>query len=273
MKELRGAAAHLREACELVPRVAIVLGTGVRAVEDAVEVHASFEFADIPGFPCPSLDFHEGKLVLGLLESVPVAMLVGRAHRYEGHALDSIVDPIRVVRLLGANTLITTGACGGLDPSLRLGDLVLIRDHLNLTGESALAGPNLDEFGPRFPDMSAPYDEGLAGATRDSAVALGIPLREGVYAGVVGPQLSTRAEYAMLRTLGADVVGMSTVQEVLVARHAGMRVLTVPFVTDLCFPDALEPIDIARIMQVAAEADPKIESLIRAVLRTLAPAE
>lgn len=273
MDGLRESVAYIRDRSAVVPRVALVLGTGVQALADAIRVHDVLEFSAIPGFPVPTLEFHRGRVLLGELDGVPVVALQGRAHRYEGHSLDSIVDPIRIVRLLGAEILVTTGACGGLDPAHELGDLVLVRDHLNLTGESALAGPNLDDLGPRFPDMSAPYDPTLAEIAREAARGLGIPLKDGVYAGVVGPQLSTRAEYAMLRTLGADVVGMSTVQEVLVARHAGMRVLTVPFVTDLCHPDALEPINVERIMRVAAEADPHIESLIRAVVRTAGSTE
>jgi purine-nucleoside phosphorylase len=198
-----------------------------------------------------------------------VVAMQGRFHRYEGYSLQQVTFPVRVLRALGADTLIVSNACGGMHPLWAAGDLMLICDHINLLGDNPLIGPNDDALGPRFPDMSAPYDPELRALAREVAVQQGIPLREGVYVAVQGPNLETRAEYRFLRTLGADVVGMSTVPEVIVARHGGMRVLGLSIITDQCLPDALEPASLAQILAVARVAEPKLTAVVRGVMARL----
>jgi len=202
-------------------------------------------------------------LLLGDLGGRPVVAMQGRFHRYEGYSLAQVTFPVRVLHALGASTLIVSNACGGMHPLWAPGDLVLLADHINLLGDNPLVGRNDERLGPRFPDMSAPYDPGLRSIARQAAVELGITLREGTYVAVPGPNLETRAEYRMLRTIGADVVGMSTVPEVIVANHEGMRVLGVSIITDQCLPDALEPADISRIIATAGRAEPSLTKLIR----------
>src|SRR6266496_5871330 len=193
----------------------------------------------------------------------------GRFHRYEGYTLAQIAFPVRVLRQLGAGTLIVSNACGGMHPLWSPGDLMLIADHINLLGDNPLVGPNDDRLGPRFPDMSEPYDAGLRAVARAVALERAIVLREGVYVAVPGPNLETRAEYRMLRALGADLVGMSTVPEVITAVHQGMRVLGLSIITDTCLPDALEPTSVEQIIAVARAAEPKLATLVRGVLEQL----
>lgn len=264
------AAAAVRARCALRPRAGIVLGTGLGGLGRAMSVEVEVAYADVPGFPVSTVAGHRGKLLLGTLEGVPVAVMQGRLHAYEGYSLRQVVFPVRVMRLLGADTLFVSAACGGMNPLWAPGDLVLLDDHVNLTGDSPLVGPNLDDLGPRFPDMSAPYDPGLRQEAAALALAQGIVLREGVYAALPGPQLETRAEYRMLRALGADVVGMSTVPEVVAARHMGMRVLAVAVVTDSCLPDALEEADPASIVATAEAAEPKLTRLVSGLVARLA---
>jgi len=261
------AAVRARSAFE--PRVGIVLGTGLGGLAGEIDVEAALDYRDIPGFPEPTVESHAGRLILGTIAGTAVAALQGRLHRYEGHVLDDVVFPVRVLRRLGATTLLVSGACGGINPAWGEGDLVLLDDHINLMGENPLIGPNDDAWGPRFPDMSEPYDRALQKLALAAAAELGIVLRRGVYAAVTGPNLETRAEYRMLRTVGADVVGMSTVPEVIVARHMGMRVLGVSIVTDLCDPDALEVADIERILDIAKNAEPHLTRLLGAVVGRL----
>lgn len=253
----------------LEPRVAILLGTGLGGMAGEIEVETEIPYEALPHFPLSTVESHAGRLLLGRLEGVPVVALQGRFHRYEGYTLQEVTFPLRVVRLLGPEILLMSGACGGLDPLMALGDLVLLDDQINLMGDTPLVGPNLDAFGPRFPDMSEPFDRALQKTALEVALRQGVRLQRGVYAAVVGPNLETRAEYRMLRTLGADVVGMSTAPEVIVARHMGMRVLGLYIVTDLCLPDALEPVDVATILRVAGEAEPTLSSILRDVVRHL----
>ena len=253
-----------------VPRVGIVLGTGLGGLAGAIDVQVSVPYPDLPHFPVSTVESHEGRLLLGTLEGVPVVAMQGRFHRYEGYSLQQIVFPIRVMKLLGADTLIVSAACGGMNPLWGPGDLVLLDDVINFMGSSPLVGPNLDELGPRFPDMSAPFDAVLQEVAQDVAMDARIALRRGVYVAVVGPQLETRAEYRMLRGMGADVVGMSTVPEVIAARHMGMRVLAVAIITDQCLPDALEEADVPTIIATAQAAEPELATLVRGVLGVLA---
>ncbi|MGH7476850.1 MAG: purine-nucleoside phosphorylase [Longimicrobiales bacterium] len=269
MAELQAAAAAVRQQSDVEPEVAIILGTGLGALAGQMDAAAEIPYAEIPHFPLATVETHSGRLLLGSLAGRRVAVLQGRFHRYEGYTLQQVVLPVRVLRLLGARALIVSNACGGMNPLWRAGELVLLDDHINLLGDNPLVGPNLDELGSRFPDMSEPYDLALQALAESVALELRIPLRRGVYAAVSGPNLETRAEYRMLRTLGADVVGMSTVPEVIAARHAGMRVLGLSIITDECFPDALEPADITTIIRIAAEAEPKLTALIAGVLQRM----
>ena len=269
MQPFRAALEEIQSHSKLRPRVAIVLGTGLGALAEAIEADVVVPYEEIPGFPLSTVESHSGRLLLGSLDGVPVVAMQGRFHRYEGYSFAQVTFPVRVMQMLGAETLVVLGACGGLAPLMSLGDLVLIDDHINLMGETPLVGRNLDELGPRFPDMSEPYDQGLQEKALRVAIEHDVRLQRGVYVAVVGPTLETRAEYRMLRRMGADVVGMSTVPEVIVARHMDMQVLGLSIVTDLCFPDALEPADVPTIIRTAAEAEPKLTAVIRDVVGEL----
>jgi len=266
LQRMEAATDAVRAHTAFEPRVGIVLGTGLGALADMIDVESTVPYDDIPGFPEPTVETHSGRLVLGTLGGTPVAAMQGRFHRYEGYTLQEVTFPIRVLKALGAGTLVVSNVSGGMNPLWDVGELVLIDDHINLLGDSPLIGPNVDELGPRFPDMSEPYDLALQGLARSAALELGIRLNRGVYVAVPGPQLETRAEYRMLRMLGADVVGMSTVPEVIVARHMDMRVLGLSIITDRCLPDALEPVDVARIIQAATAAEPHLTRLIERVV-------
>ena len=257
------AARVVRKRTSLKPDVGIILGTGLGGLADEIEVDTAIPYQEIPGFPLSTVETHAGRLLLGRLGNRPVVAMQGRFHRYEGYGLADVTFPVRVLRALGVGTLVVSNACGGMNPLWSPGDLVLLSDHINLLGDNPLVGSNDDRLGPRFPDMSAPYDPDLRAIARSAALELGIVLREGVYVAVPGPNLETRAEYRMLRTMGADVVGMSTVPEVIVAVHAGMRVLGISTITDQCLPDALEPADIGRIIATAGKAEPSLTRLIR----------
>jgi purine-nucleoside phosphorylase len=249
--------------------VAIILGTGLGALGEAITVEAAVEYADIPGFPLSTVESHSGRLLLGTLGGKRVAAMQGRFHRYEGYSLQQVTFPVRVLRELGARTLVVSNACGCMRADWNAGDIMLIADHINLLGDSPLIGANDDALGPRFPDMSEPYDESLRAIARAVASGRGIMLREGVYVAVAGPNLETRAEYRMLRTCGADVVGMSTVPEVIVAKHAGMRVLGFSMITDMCLPDSLEPATLDKILAVARAAEPNLTALVRGVMERI----
>lgn len=263
------AAAAVRARFARVPDVAIVLGTGLGGLTKAIDVEQVIEYGDIPEFPLSTVESHAGRLLCGQLAGKTVIAMQGRFHRYEGYSLQQVTFPVRVLRALGARTLVVSNACGGMHPLWEAGDLMLIADHINLLGDNPLLGRNDDRLGPRFPDMSEPYDAALRVTARAEAKRQGITLREGVYVAVTGPNLETRAEYRMLRTLGADVVGMSTVPEVIVAVHGGMRVLGVSIITDMCLPDALEPASLDKIIAVAAKAEPQLTSLITGVLERM----
>jgi len=268
-EDIRRAVDAVRARSSLAPAVGIILGTGLGGLAEEIMVEASVPYETIPGFPLSTVESHAGRLLLGRLGGKPVVAMQGRFHRYEGYSLAQVTFPVRVLHALGAQTLIVSNACGGMHPLWAAGDLVLLADHINLLGDNPLVGPNDDRLGPRFPDMSAPYAPELRALARDAARALGITLREGTYVAVAGPNLETRAEYRMLRAIGADVVGMSTVPEVIVAKHEGMRVMGVSIITDLCLPDALEPADIGRIIDTARQAEPSLTRLIRQVVERM----
>jgi purine-nucleoside phosphorylase len=263
------AADVVRGRSPLVPEIGIVLGTGLGGLAREIAVAAEVPYQGIPGFPLSTVETHAGKLLLGRLGGRPVVAMQGRFHRYEGYDLQQVTFPVRVMHALGARTLVVSNACGGMNPLWAPGDLVLLSDHINLLGDNPLVGPNDERLGPRFPDMSAPYDPGLRVLARAVALELGIVLREGVYVAVTGPNLETRAEYRMLRAIGADVVGMSTVPEVIVAGHQGMRTVGISIITDQCLPDALEPADIRRIIETAGRAEPQLTRLVTALVERL----
>lgn len=267
---VQSAAAVVRGRSALAPEVGIVLGTGLGGLAREIAVEAEMPYGEIPGFPLSTVETHAGKLLLGRLAGRPVVAMQGRFHRYEGYDLQQVTFPVRVLRALGARTLVVSNACGGMNPLWAPGDLVLLSDHINLLGDNPLVGPNDERLGPRFPDMSAPYHPDLRALARRVALELGIVLREGVYVAVAGPNLETRAEYRMLRALGADVVGMSTVPEVIVAGHEGMRTVGISIITDQCLPDALEPAEIERIIETAARAEPALTRLVTVLVERLA---
>jgi purine-nucleoside phosphorylase len=253
---------------KLRPKVGIILGSGLGAVAAAVSDAVKIPYESIPHFARSAAPGHAGQLVCGLLEGVPVVILEGRMHAYEGYPLAQITFPVRVIKRLGGDLLVVTNAGGGLNPLYRSGDVMVIDDHINLLGDNPLIGINDDRLGPRFPDMSAPYtpplvDAALATARRENFVA-----HRGVYVAVTGPNLETRAEYRFLRTIGADVVGMSTVPEVIVAVHSGMQVLGFSVVTDMCLPDALEVATVESILATARSAEPKLRAMILDAVRT-----
>jgi purine-nucleoside phosphorylase len=264
-----GAAEVIRGRSKLRPEVAIVLGTGLGALAGEIEVETAIPYGEIPGFPLSTVESHSGRLLLGRLAGRAVVAMQGRFHRYEGYELGQVTFAVRVLHALGATTLVVSNACGGMHPLWAPGELMLLSDHINLLGDNPLVGPNDDRLGPRFPDMSAPYDPALRALARAAALELGIVLREGVYVAVPGPNLETRAEYRMLRAMGADVVGMSTVPEVIVAVHQGMRVIGISIITDQCLPDALEPADIGRIIETATRAEPQLTRLVTTVVERL----
>lgn len=259
----------VRKHTPLRPEVAIILGTGLGGLANEIKVEASIPYQQIPGFPLSTVESHAGRLLLGRLEGRLVVAMQGRFHRYEGYDLATVTFPVRVMRALGAKVLVVSNACGGMNPLWSPGDLVLLSDHINLLGDNPLIGSNDDRLGPRFPDMSAPYDPELRALARSAALELGITLREGVYVAVPGPNLETRAEYRMLRAVGADLVGMSTVPEVIVAAHAGMRTMGISIITDQCLPDALEPADLGRIIATAGRVEPSLTRLIARVVERI----
>jgi purine-nucleoside phosphorylase len=264
---------YIRNRSDQQPLLGIVLGTGLGALVGDIEIDTSLDYEDLPHFPTSTVESHSGRLILGSLEGRPVVAMQGRFHYYEGYTMQQITFPIRVMQRLGIETLIVSNACGGMNPDYRRGDLMRIDDHINLLGDNPLCGANLDEFGPRFPDMSEPYDRRLGELADRVAREAGIDLHVGVYVAVAGPNLETRAEYRFLRAIGADVVGMSTIPEVIAARHGNTRVLGMSIVTDECFPDTLEPVDVETIIRVAGEAEPKLTELIRRTVRELDQAD
>lgn len=269
MIRIREAVAVVRAHTGLQPRVGIIMGTGLGGLAGEIDAEVALPYEEIPHFPLSTLETHPGRLILGQLGPTPVVAMQGRFHRYEGYSLQEVTFPVRVMRMLGAEVLVVSGISGGMNPLWGVGEMVLLDDHINLLGDNPLVGDNLDEFGPRFPDMSEPYDRGLQAMAERAALEAGIRLNRGVYVALTGPNPETRAEYRMLRGMGADIVGMSTVPEVIVARHMGMRVLGLSIITDQCLPDALEPVDVPAIIATAMEAEPRLTALIRAVVTEL----
>jgi purine-nucleoside phosphorylase len=265
--QIQASIASIQTRWNRVPHAGIILGTGLGSLTQKMKIQAEIPYEEIPHFVKSTVVSHAGKLVCGELEGVPVVAMQGRFHMYEGYPMKQITFPVRVMKALGAGLLVVSNASGGMNPYYRSGDLVVIEDHINLLGDNPLIGVNDDRLGPRFPDMSQPYtfelvDRALAVARRNDIVA-----HKGVFVAVAGPNLETRAEYRFLRGIGADIVGMSTVPEVIVAVHAGMRVLGLSIVTDMCLPDALEPANVEKIIATAADAEPRLTKVLLGVLK------
>lgn len=263
------AVGFIRQSWNGTPRVGLILGTGLGGLASQIDQEAVVNYGDIPHFPTSTVESHAGQLVCGTLSGVPIVAMEGRFHFYEGYTMQQVTFPVRVMKALGIDILIVTNAAGGMNPQYELADLMVIEDHINLLGDNPLIGVNDDNLGPRFPDMCEPYDRGLIGLTQETALELGIRTQQGVFVAVAGPNLETRAEYRMLRLIGADVVGMSTVPECIVAKHSGLRVLGLSIVTDMCLPDALEPVDLPKILEVAARGGERLSQLIPKVLEKI----
>ncbi|MBI2423235.1 MAG: purine-nucleoside phosphorylase [Candidatus Hydrogenedentes bacterium] len=267
--QIEEAAAAVRTACPLPPQIGIILGTGLGSLAKEIEGAHSIDYEDIPHFPHSTVDSHAGQLLLGTLAGKAVVALSGRFHAYEGYSLQKVSFPVRVAKALGISTLIVSNAAGGLNPQFSAGDLMIITDHINFMGDNPLIGPNDDRLGPRFPDMSEPYSRALIALAENTALELGISVRRGVYIACPGPCLETAAEYRMMRAMGADAVGMSTVPEVIVAIHAGLRVLGFSAITDECLPDALQPADIGKIIAIANAVEPQLTRLVEACIERI----
>ena len=248
------------------PVAGVVLGTGLGSLVEEIEVQVTLDYDEIPNFPKSTAVSHRGRLVCGRLHGVPIMAMEGRFHLYEGYSLKQITLPVRVMKAMGAELLIVSNACGGLNQYYRCGDIMVIDDHINLMGVNPLIGINDDRLGPRFPDMSEPYDRKLVETTMQVARQLDLQVHRGVFVAVSGPNLETRAEYRFLRQIGADVVGMSTVPEVIVAVHCGLPTVGFSIITDMCFPDSLEPADVNEIIKIANQSEPKLRALVMGVL-------
>jgi purine-nucleoside phosphorylase len=264
--KLQEATAAIKKAWNRVPHAGIILGTGLGPLVKEIHEEASLDYADIPHFLRSTATSHRGRLVCGELNGLPVMVMEGRFHKYEGYHLKEITFPVRVMKAMGADLLVVSNACGGLNPNYRSGDIMVIEDQINLMGDNPLFGINDDRLGPRFPDMCQPYDFGLIQRALRIARQNDIVAHQGVFVAVAGPNLETRAEYRFLRNIGADVVGMSTVPEVIVAVHCGMRTVGFSVITDMCLPDALEPANVEHIIGIANAAAPRLTKLVTGVL-------
>jgi purine-nucleoside phosphorylase len=267
MEQINEAVKYIRQHYSGTPEVGIVLGTGLGGLVTEITIEKEIAYNFIPHFPVSTVESHFGKLIFGSIGDKKVVAMQGRFHYYEGYSMSEITFPIRVMRLLGVQELYISNAAGGMNLSYQKGDLMIIDDHINMQPENPLAGPNLDDFGPRFPDMSAPYDVKMVKRAMEIAKEEGIRAHVGVYVSVAGPNLETRAEYRFLRTIGADVVGMSTVPEVIVANHMGLRTFAISVVTDMCDPDHLEPANVPDIIETAAKAEPKLTRILSRMIR------
>jgi purine-nucleoside phosphorylase len=259
----------IRKQTQMIPEVGIILGTGLGQLAQEIKIDHSIPYDKIPDFPVSTVESHQGRLIFGTLSGRKVVAMQGRFHYYEGYSAHQITLPVRVMKYLGIKLMIVSNACGGLNPLFSSGDLVIITDHINLLPENPLRGPNDESIGPRFPDMYNTYDKELVRLAEQVALEEKIPVRKGVYASVQGPNLETGAEYRFLRIIGADVVGMSTVPEVIVARHMGLRVVGISVVTDMGLPDALKPCSLKEIIETANRAEPNLTRLIKSLIAKL----
>ncbi|MEB0261306.1 MULTISPECIES: purine-nucleoside phosphorylase [unclassified Mucilaginibacter] len=254
---------------DFVPEAGIILGTGLGALVNEIEVEKQLMYSNIPDFPMSTLEFHSGKLIFGTLGGKKVVAMQGRLHYYEGYTMQQITFPVRVMKMLGIKTLFVSNASGSLNPDIKKGDLMVIEDHINLQPLNPLIGRNNEELGPRFPDMSEPYRHDLIEKGLSIAKANNITCHKGVYVAVTGPNLETRAEYKYLRIIGGDIVGMSTVPEVIVANHMGLPVFAISVITDEGFPEVLKPVSLEEILTVAREAEPKLTTILKELIAGL----
>lgn len=264
--QIDDACKHIRQQWDRTPHAGIILGTGLGPLVEQIDVEASIEYESIPHFPKSTATSHRGRLVCGNLCGLPIMAMEGRFHMYEGYPLKQITLPVRVMKSMGAQLLIVSNAAGGMNPYFKEGEIVVIEDHINLLGDNPLIGINDDRLGPRFPDMCEPYDLALVDTALEIARKQNIVAHKGVFVAVAGPNLETRAEYRFLRMIGADVVGMSTVPEVIVAVHCGLRTVGLSVITDMCLPDALHPADVAKIIATANAAEPSLRALVTGIL-------
>ena len=263
------AVAFIKERLPIDPEYLLILGTGLGQLAEEMTVELELPYEEIPHFPVSTVKSHAGKLLIGYLGGKSIMAMQGRFHYYEGYSMNQIAFPVRVAKMLGIQTLLISNACGGLNPNFERGDIMLINDHINFLGDNPLIGPNDPDLGPRFPDMSQPYTKRLLGTAEQAALDAGIKIHEGVYLAVSGPMMETKAEYRYMRQLGADVVGMSTVPEVIAAVHMSMEVLGISVITDECFPDALEPVSLDDVLAAAAMAEPQLTRVVVGVLERL----
>ena len=260
------AVAEIKRHWDKIPHAGVILGTGLGSLVKEIEVEVTIDYSDIPHFPSSTAISHAGRLVCGTLAGLPIVAMEGRMHMYEGYPLKMITLPVRVMKALGAELLVVSNACGGMNPNYSCGDIMIIEDHITLMGDNPLIGINDARLGPRFPDMCEPYQQSLVDRALAIARKEDIVAHKGVFVAVAGPNLETRAEYRFLRTIGADVVGMSTVPEVIVAVHCGLRVVGFSIITDMCLPDALQPANVEEIIAVANGAEPHLTTLVKGVL-------
>ena len=271
-EQIAEALAAIREHTSMRPTVGIILGTGLGGLVKEIKREAVLDYGDIPHFPVSTVESHKGKLIFGTLAGKKVIAMQGRFHYYEGYTMQQVTFPVRVMSStvgLGVKTLLISNAAGGMNPAFRKGDLMIITDHINLQGDNPLIGPNDDELGPRFPDMSEPYSTELIALGDSVAADLKVQVRHGVFVAVQGPNLETRAEYRFLRSIGADAVGMSTVPETIVANHMGMRVFGISIITDECIPETLQPVSVEEIIAVAGGAEPKLTKIMKEIVKRL----
>jgi purine-nucleoside phosphorylase len=259
----------IRTKTNLVPEVGIILGTGLGGLVKEIKIETEIPYEQIPHFVKSTVEFHAGKLIFGELGGKKIIAMQGRFHYYEGYDMKQITFPVRVMKFLGAQTLVVSNACGGMNPRFKAGDLMIITDHINLLGTNPLIGPNDETIGPRFPDMSQPYTQNLIRLAQKIASKNKVKIRKGIFVAWTGPNLETRAEYRFLRSIGADAVGMSTVPEVIVAVHMSMNVLGLSVITDECFPDSLQPADIGKIVKNAIRVEPKLTLIMKEVIRQM----
>jgi purine-nucleoside phosphorylase len=269
LEKIEAARAKIAGISHVSPEIGIILGTGLGSIADCLQIETQISFSEIPNMPQPTVDGHEGKFLFGKLNGKSVALMQGRLHFYEGFSMEEISFPVRLMKALGIQSLLITNIAGGVNPAFFLGDIMMLTDHINLLGSNPLIGKNHDALGPRFPDMSEPYNREYILKISALGKSLGLNLQRGVYASMSGPCLETAAEYRMLRIIGADAVGMSTIPEVIAAVHGGLKVAALSLITDVCDPDNLKPINIPEIMRVVKETEPQLAQLIRGIVEQM----
>lgn len=269
VEKINEAVEFVKSKIENIPNIAIILGTGLGGLAKELHLELEIDYHDIPHFPISTVESHRGKLLFGKLSDRPVMIMQGRFHYYEGYSMQRLTFPVRMMKFLGIDTLMISNACGSINPVIKAADLMIIDDHINLIGDNPLIGDNHESFGPRFPDMSRPYSPELIKIAEEIALQNHIKVHKGVYAAMSGPSLETRAEYRMLRLLGADVIGMSTVPENIVANQMGMRVFGISIITDECYPDALKPVNIQEIIETAGKAEPNLTKLVKMLVQQI----